>query len=428
MTRRLVQITLVVVGFVGALLLRPAAAEAPLDLGVEQAPPAYLGCFGRVEQSLASTIHVGSVIRGGVLATLVASGSDSALDAAIDPAGGVVVDFAGLGAAGVSGALVELPTSDAAAATVLSRDQASAVAACTPASTELLLVAGGSTATGETLDLVLVNPYAADAVVSIGSSSESGEDSATEIASVLVPARATVVRQLESLLSLRQSLSVRMEVQRGAIHAALLQESGGDVAISEAVAPAQDWWLPSLLVRDATSRLVVSTASPLPADIQIDVSSAGTVTEAVYSGTVEARSQLDIPVADLGEGPLGLRVSADGPIVATLVVDGEGTRAITPGTTLSTEWIVPGSGAYTEARLWVFNPGEVEAEMTLQPLAPGLAARAATVPADSAIGVPIEQAGAGYLVRSTSEVAVFWSVRVGGLALGTGHPLSVLTE
>jgi hypothetical protein len=290
------------------------------------------------------------------------------------------------------------------------------------------VVLGGSTNTGETLELVLTNPYAADAVVSVSSSSEAGEDSATEIASILVPARSTVVRQLETLLTLRQSLAVRMEVQRGAIHAALIQVGSGDVAVFEGVEPAQDWWLPSLVVRDSSNRLVVANTSPVPVDVVIDTYQNGTVTEAALATTVEARSQIDLPVSEFAEGPVGLRVSSDGPVVTGLVVDGEATRGLTPGTTLSTEWVIPGSASLGPARVWVLNPGEVEAELVLQPLLPGAAAQATTVPADTVAGISVEPGGAGYLIRSTSEVAVFWSARLEGFAVATGYPLAGVAE
>ena len=106
---------------------------------------------------------------------------------------------------------------------------------------------GGSTMSGETLDLVMTNPYAVDAVVWCGSSSENGDDSASEIASMLVPAGGTVVReQVSRCLPLRQSLSVRLDPQRGAVHAALLQTTSVDDIVVEGVPLAQDWWIPVL--------------------------------------------------------------------------------------------------------------------------------------------------------------------------------------
>jgi hypothetical protein len=220
---------------------------------------------------------------------------------------------------------------------------------------------------------------------------------------------------------------MRMEVQRGAIHAALIQSSGGDVSAVEAVEPSQDWWLPSLVVPETEARVVVVNPSPVPVDITIDVYAAGTTTEAVYQGSIEARSQIDIPIIDLVDGPAGLRISSDGPVVAGLVVDGETARAATPGTTLSTEWVVAGSGSL-DSRVWVFNPGEVEAELILQPLAPDSAAQAATVPPDAAVVIRVQQGGAGYLVRSTSEISVLWSGHQGGLALASAWPVASVGE
>jgi hypothetical protein len=426
--RRLIQLALVLATFAGAWLLRPVPTEAGLDLGPEPAPPAFVGCVGLAERDLSSLIAIGSVVRGDVVTTLAAPGDVARSVVSIDAAGGASLSMDDIGAAGVVGALVEMTTADAAAAVVVGQDSVAAAASCTPASTGTLVVLGGSTNTGETLELVLTNPYAADAVVSVTSSSEVGEDSATEIASLLVPARSTVVRPLQTLLTLRQSLSVRMEVQRGAIHAALVQVGSGDLAVFEGVEPAQDWWLPSLVAAESSNRLVVVNTSPVAVDVVIDTYQNGTVVEAAFSSVIEARSQLDLPVGDLAEGPVGLRVSSDGPVVAGLVVDGEATRSLTPGTTLSTEWVIAGSSSTGDPRVWVLNPGEVEAELVLQPLLPGAPAQATTVPADAVAAVPIEPGGAGYLIRSTSEIAVFWSTRQVGLALATGHPLAGVVE
>ncbi len=429
MIRRLIQIALVLVTVSSAWLLRPVPTEAGLDRGVEPAPESFVGCIGWVDRDLSSSILIGSVVRGDILATLVAPGEAVEAVAPVDPAGGASVSMGGdIGAAGIVGALAEMPTSDASAAVVATREEAAAAASCTAPSTGTLVAVGGSTNTGETLDLVLTNPYAADAVVSVSSSSEAGEDSATEIASILVPARTTVVRGLETLLTLRQSLAVKMEVQRGAVHAALVQGSPTDISIIEAVEPAEDWWVPSLLVTESDSRLVIANTSAVPVDIVVDIFEAGSVTEGALSEVVDARSQLEIPVNELVGGAAGFRVSSDGPIVVGLVVEGATSRAATPGTTLSTEWLLPGSGSLASTRAWVFNPGEVEADLIVQPLTPGAPAQAATVPADAAVSVVVDEGGAGYLFRSTSEIAVFWSGRQVGFALATGHPLAVVSE
>lgn len=428
MTRRLLQALVVVLTVGTAWVVKPAPAQPGIDLGVEPAPPAYAACVAAVERDLASELYVGSVVRGDALVTLVAPREERSEVLGVGAAGGARLDLSEVGVAGVAGLLVEMPTADAAGAVLATRDEAAAAGSCTRPSTGTLLALGGSTATGETLDLVLTNPYAADAIVSVGSSSESGEDSASELASILVPAQTTVVRRLEPLLALRQSLSVRMEVQRGAIHAALVQTSDGDVAISEAVEPSQDWWLPALDVPDSSLRLVIATDSPLPVDVVVDSYIRGELSESAFSGTIQPRSQVDIALADLMEGPGGLRVSSDGPVVAALVVNGAGTRAIAPATTLSSEWVLPGSGVLGNSRAWVFNPGEVDAELVLQPLVPDVPARATTVPADTAVSVALENVAGGYLIRSSSEVSVLWSARQGGLSLGAGHPLVLFTE
>ncbi len=428
MIRRGVQAVLVVVLAASAWMIRPAEPAVSSDVGFEPERAAFVGCVGRSERSTDAILAVGSVVRGDLRFTRVPGNADATVTGSIDPSGGAVIDMTDVGAAGIVGVLTEMPSPDASAAVVMVGDGTASAAGCTSASTESVIAIGGSTMSGETLDLVMTNPYAIDAVVSVGSSSENGDDSASEIASILVPAGGTVVRQVSSLLPLRQSLSVRLEPQRGAVHAALLQTTSEDDAFVEAVPLAQDWWLPVLTVKDSSARLVVATDSPLPVNIQIDGYSAGDVTEAVFEGVVAPRSQLDIPLADLGGAPIGLRVSSDGLVAVGVVVDGASTRAVSPATTLSSEWILPGSGSFENSRAWVFNPGEVEAELVFQPLAEGQPARSSTVPPGAAVSVPMEAAGAGMLVRSSSEIAVMWSSRAGGFSLATGGPLAALGE
>lgn len=429
MIRRLLQVLLLVGLGVGAWLVRPGTIEPVRDRALEPQRPAFAGCFGAAERDVAALVSVGSIVRGDVIAQLVSPAGTAPVKEAVDGAGAALVDFGDLGAAGTVGVLTEFPSADAAAAVTMRRgDATAATAMCTPPLTGSAIAIGASTGTGESAELVMTNPYAVDAVVAVESSSENGDDSASELASVLVPARTTVTRDLDGLLPLRTSLSVRLRVERGAVHAGILQEAQGDVASVEAVAPAQDWWLPVLAVANSGARLVIATDSPLPVNVVVDSYRAGTVSEAVFEGVVEARSQLDLDVGEVGELPMGIRVSSDGPVVVGLVVNGEQTRALSPATTLSTEWLLPGVGAFDGARAWVFNAGEVSAELVLQPLASGLAARAVEVPARAAVSVPMETGGAGMLIRSSSEVAVLWSTRNGGLALGKGHPVAVLTD
>jgi hypothetical protein len=429
MIRRIAQLVLLVAAGSAAWTMRAPAPTVELPLEPEPAPPAFFGCVGRSGGDVGGGLAIGSTVRGSVTTGLVAGGGGVPVVGEIDPAGGAVVPFESVRAAGAFGIIAELPTSEAGTVSVLTGPAGTAAASCTVASVTSVIAAGGSTGTGQGLQLVVTNPYALDALVAVSSSSEVGDDSAGQLASVLVPANTTVVEDLAAILPLRRSLSVRVAVERGAVHAALLQTLERDVAMVEAVEPAQDWWLPFPSPRNLPGRLVVSTDSLLPVEVQVDTYRGGTLTEAVATLEIPPRGQLDIPQADLGGPGAGLRVSADAPIVATLVLDGEGGRGVTPATPLlSAEWILAGAGGLG-GRAWVFNPGEVPAELVLQPLAPANPARAAVVPPRSVAPVNLGDPGvAGYLLRSSSEIAAVWVNREGGVAVATGTPIAVLAE
>jgi hypothetical protein len=427
--RRIVHVVVMVVLAGAAFAFRSGPVESDPGLMLERAPTTFFGCAASVDQALTGSAVIGSIVRGPVTARLASTGS-TAVSTEIDPAGGAAADLAGLGAAGAVGILVEGTSSDAGVSVIETGTAGSLASTCTAPITESAIAVGGSTGGTERLELIVTNPYAVDAVVAVTSSSEVGDDSARELASVLVPARTTVVEDLADLLPLRQVLSVRLTVERGAVHAALFQTVDGDVAMVEAVPPAQDWWLPLEVPADTDTRVVVSTDSLLPVEIRIDAYAAGAVTQSVVETELAARGQLVFAATDLAAMPGGVRVSADGPIVVGLVQNGAGRRAASPGVaTLNSEWLATGAGSFDASRALVLNPGEVEAELVLQPLAPDTPARAVSIPINSVAAVTLGRGGAGYLIRSTSEVAVLWSADgTAGSALGAAVPVAILTE
>lgn len=409
MIRRIASI-LVIAAVAGAGIWFRPAAEA-FDIGEELAtiPPQHRGCLGFFERGITSSIQVGSTLKGPVVAALAAgSGSTPPVEVQIDDAGGAAVALEDLGAAGVTGALVELPSAESAAGITEVGPVGTMAAACTPPITDRMIISGGSTGTGETLDLLITNPYAQDAVVAITGSSEVGIDNAASLEEVVVPAGSTISRSLDAELNLRQSLSTYIEVVQGAVHAAYLQRIDGDAALIEGVEPGADWWLPVVPIEGATQRLVIATDSPSNVNVQVDRYTSDGVEERLVELAVEAQSQIEVAVADLGEGASGLRVSADGPVAVTLVAAGPGMRAATPATkAIATDWLVPGVGG-AGGNIWITNPGDVISEVILQPLAPDTPARAVTVAPGATSSTRIDRLGSGYLIRSASPVTMLW--------------------
>lgn len=409
-----------------ALAWLSAPAAAPPDLGtpVAAAPVRTATCFVAVDREGSGALAIASSLAGAAPVTVVAGGSVlREVDAVVGLAGGAIVPFDLVTGSGLLGALIELPGPRAGAAVVQRGSGGVGAADCTPPGRTAILAPGGSTRSGETLRLVLANPYTADAVVSVSSSSESGIDAASELESVIVPSRSTVVRDLDVLLPLRSSLSVDVSVDRGAVHAWLLEEGEGDRMAIEAVAPAGEWWIPVPPI-PAEGRLVVSSAAPVGVDFEVDVYGPDGLVEAAVEDVIPARAHVDIPLAELGEVS-AVRVFAATPVVASVVFDGPGIRAGGPGSPgLALDWMVPGVSATGPGSLWVFNPGELDATVSVLPLSPAETSRSIVVPALGLVEIDVPGGGSGVALESDLEIAVAWTVTgETGLAYASGVPL-----
>lgn len=415
---------LVVAMIATAWVMTTSPAERDLGLAPDPSARTYRGCAGWVGRGLEGSIAVAAAVRGPVRVTTVAGGADRvSVMADIDEAGGALVPLANLEAAGAIGAVAEFPTANAEAALITAGAPGTTVVGCTVPGTTTLIAGGGSTLAEETLDLVIANPYAVDSVVSVQSASEVGTDSASELASVIVPARSTVLRELAPLLPLRQSLSVRLEVQAGAVHGSLIQRVAGDIASTEAVSPATEWFFPVVEGEGVgRRRIVISSNSSIATEVAIDAYGPEGLIERVLEIQVPPMSQIEMGVADLGDGVVGARITATNPVVASLVLVGEQRRGLAPMTAgLSTDWWVPGSGSLAVTTMWILNPTDLEAEVVVQPLAPNSPARPVVIPPESRQAVQVVGPGAGHLIKSSVEVSVMWTAQgEAGIALGTG--------
>lgn len=409
---RIVAALVLAVSMAAVWLLAPS--QDPVDVGSPAAsgPPLAEACIATVGRDSTGSIAVASdrsALLG--LSAVAAGGVVSEIGARVSLSGGVTVPFDRLTASGTVGVLVEFLSPASSAATVQRGVGGVSAATCTPSSSGVLLIPGGSTRSEELLRLVLTNPYASDAVVAVTSSSESGIDSASELESVIVPARSTVIRDLDSLLPLRSSLSVNVTVLDGAVHASLLDSGDGDRMSLEGVEASDEWWLPVPALEDAPARLVVSTAAPLPVDFEVDIWGSEGILEGAVEDTVPAQGHASVPLQEIAEGITAIRVFAANPVVASLVFEGAGVRAGGPGTErVGLEWQVPGVADAASGTLWIFNPTEFDGSAVVQPLGPGGDAAEIAVPASSLVSWPIPEGGTGVAVSSSIEVSVAWTV------------------
>lgn len=400
------------------------AASVP-DVGILPDPvlPSTAGCPVVTGRNAESTLAIASTVvdRADVIAA--SSGSVTAVtNLEIGASGGAtlgVLDFAGASNLAV---VADLPDEGAAMGVVTRSPSVITAGQCPPPATGEIIVAGVSTASGESLDLVLANPYANDAVVAVRTSSEAGADSASELESVIVPARSVVTVELSSLLPLRQRLAVRVIAQRGTVHAAGVQVTTFERMYIEGVAPAREWYLP-IPNTGVPPMIVIAAAGPTGANYRIDTfGPAGEIT-GVAEGDIAPEEHAVIDASTLGDDVRAVRVSTDGDVVASVVIESDTIRAGTPGASeIAAAWLVPGAVG-DGAVLRITNPSAFTADVAIQPLVEGGSAETVSVEPGTTAEVPVSGPGAGYFVQAQTEIVVAWSISGdAGFALAVGTP------
>jgi hypothetical protein len=197
---------------------------------------------------------------------------------------------------------------------------------------------------------------------------------------------------------------------------AMILSRGGDIAVWTDTGHSEEWYLP--VVNPAGLEPVVTLANDGAEDVayEIDVfTDAGVMSDA---GVVPQRAHVDISLDDTIDGPVGIRVRADG-LLAASVVASDGTRlAATAGLTEQAEhWLLPGFGLTGRNKLWVLNTGTTPATVTYQVLDAGGrigGGDKVVVPAGTLLEVnPLAFGASALEVRSTVPVTVGWSTENG---------------
>lgn len=423
MRRILVAVLLVGAG-VASFLLAPTPPR--VDTGDIPAPGAAgaLGCVLRADRSgvvsvaavgeSAEPVRLAGVAGGGITAEVVLG----------DLGSGTAVSSTDLGVSGILGGLVELDTTSAAAGILESGSGGTAAAPCTPPATSRLVAAGGSTRSREALTLVVFNPYAVDAVVGVRISSEEGTESVSGLENLFVPARTSITRDLARLVSLRVSLSVSLAVERGAVHAALVETGGSDTMIAEATPPSPSWWVLLPPYTTTPGRVVVVNADDVAVDVSVDTFGPGGAETAVRTETLAVGEQLSVPVGELGDGVQGAAVTGTGDLAVAAVFDGAGFRAGgAAAARLSTDWALGPS--LDLSSVWVLVPGEIDATVEIEVPGSEGVTRTATAAAGRLTQIAVPASPAGYLVRSSTDIVVAGTSLAGSaLAFATGFPLA----
>ncbi|NIA24119.1 MAG: hypothetical protein GWP04_00970 [Gammaproteobacteria bacterium] len=340
------------------------------------------------------------------------------------------LSLAGVLNQGVSPAVVEFSSSPSAAGIVETGEGVIAADVCPSASSKIWHLPGGSTLEGQTLRLVLFNPFSDDARASVAVTSEAGFEPVPALESVSVPGRSWKVIDLSELLPLRERLSVSVDMKQGVVTPAMVLSEGDDEAVWTNEGQADQWDFPVADAGGLMPRLSISNDGTTPVDYEIDGYSTTGTEIALLSGTLEGRSQVQLDVSGIAEGVFGLRLRASGPVAATLIAD-DGVRvAATAGVTVSaTRWMLPGFGMAGISTLWVMNAGVETTTVTYRLLDAGGALgdveKVAVLPG-RILAVPTVPIGAsGLVVEASHPISVAWTMeRDGAIAYASGVPMT----
>jgi hypothetical protein len=289
---------------------------------------------------------------------------------------------------------------------------------------------GGSTMTGEHLVLRLFNPFPETAKVTVSGFSEIGEEALGELRSVSINPRSWRDIAFEELLRQRQSLVISVHIEQGLAIPAMAWSNDADQGWWSGTGLSTTWEFP--VVRDEgldQAAVVIANPSDVPVDVTVDLFTEEGPQTAAFSLTVPAQSPLRIGFGEVDATVVGARVTATGPVAATVVATGDAGTAITAGSPeQAPEWFLPGARTRgrLEAALWLLNSSDETVSVTISALTGADPLNTQVILAPGTITrFPVGQADArGYLVTSPDAFSAAWSLTgPNGSAFSAGIPV-----
>jgi hypothetical protein len=422
---RLLGVALVTALAAGAYLMPAPEAPGPGPApGVEE--PAVAVCAVEEGAGRTTEISVLSTVDGPSSVTLFTGGGTAgSIGQETGASGSIVVPVVDVAAVGTVGGLVEMPNARSAAGAVVFGSESLSAEACGTAPEPLTLITGGSTASGKTFVLHLMNPYAGEAIVELDVRSEAGAESNDRFETVIVPSLSSTFVDFTDLIPGREAISVTIETVTGRVMAVGRGGNARGSAVWRATAPTQDWFIP-IPAGPGPKELVIATSSDSEVAFQVDIYGPAGFEEGFISDTLPSRGRSTIDLAGISAEAMGVRIVAAGPLVPVLLIDSEEGLAATTGSPVSaSRWFIPGASSVEGgwSTVVVLNVGIEDGSVTFRPLREGTSTRTIDVESDAIVEIGLESAD-GYLIESTSPVAVLWSAqREGGVLLTTGVPI-----
>ena len=301
-----------------------------------------------------------------------------------------------------------------------------ALAGCTPAVSAPLALLGLATNAGEGSSLVITNPFAADASVTLTGSSEFGPDTPSALEGVRVPAMSTLELVLDQSMAGREQLGFTLLPETGLVTAGIIR-SGPDTAISEAIPGARQWHV-ALPGFGIDGQLIVRSLAAADSVFRIDRIDQSGITDGVESGSLAPGEQLVFSLDEMaGSGAGGFVVNAEEDVAVATAYVGEELRTVSAAaSSTAIQWLIPVSATAAEGEnaLWILNPEETDTTASIQVFGRSGPPQEIDLPAGSTAGLVTDLDGSGASITAGHPVAVFYGVLNGTRAAMTrAHPL-----
>jgi len=247
-----------------------------------------------------------------------------------------------------------------------------------------------------------------------------------QLDSVIVPARSTVVINLAEILPGREWMTVAIQVETGGVLAVGRLGIGSESAVWDAMAPAQEWFIP--VPHGLESRQVVIAARDSDVEYQVDFFGPDGVVEALETGQITARGQAIVDIGAVTPVASAIRVVTTAPVGAFLRIMNDTAVALTSGATVAgSELLLPGVGSTPGASGWIaiLNPGLEDVTAAVGTLGTASAPVSVAIPAGEVVELVVSTDPVlGYLISGDGALVASWSASIGGsIGIGTAFPL-----
>jgi hypothetical protein len=397
------------------MLLPPVEPATPDTVPASQVPPVAICPLVEAGERHTNLSVLSSVNGSGRLSTFSAGEETGALDFRTGATGAVSVPAAEAGAVGVAGGLVEMPSETTAAAAVTIGPESRAAESCGDIPAGQTFLSGGSTLSGSSFEVQLINPYAGEATVNLTVSTETGIESNERFDAVRVPPLSSITLPLTEIIPGRERISVDIETIRGSVISFGRQTTNGESALWRAVPAGLEWWLP-VPPGGPTKRMLIATPDAAEIEYQVDLYGPDGFVESHATGVIDPRGVALVPLAAITSEAVGTRVISTGPVVASLWVDSDFGLASTAGSPVDAPvWLLPGASgpARGSGSLVVLNAGIEPVTVSIRTLAETTIVRTLEVGAEDLL-VENLVAADGYRVEASGPVVAMWSSQLNG--------------